>query len=317
MSRHIILSNPVLSIFFFIIFSVTIYSQETRTLTLESTLDIALTNSYRVKKLELGIENQMYKLEAEQAGLKSSVYLTLKAPEIKNVADTKWNSELQQDEIVHQNTQLWQSELTVKQPVILFGFPTDGYVSLNYKVYRYQQLKEDEADDVNFYNRLYFEFDQPFFLPNKLKNNLERAELNLEQRKMEYLSDRMQIVEDITNDYYRLFRIVYRNNLFEDQLKVFDEISKIAANKTAQDSAKKVDLLQIGLEKANLTESYLDNSASMRNEFANLKQKLRIGLGDSLSIDTKVNIDKLIIEPEQAIECAEKYNPWLKWDTRD
>lgn len=137
-------------------------------LTLDSAVDIAIHNSYRTKMLEMQIEKSMYWLKARQAGLKTQVYMDLKSPDLQHISDYKWNSILYRDEIVRQNTQLWQSDLSIKQPFILFGYPTNGYFSLNYKLYRYLQ-RDNGHSEVDFYNRFYVKFEQPFFLPNELK----------------------------------------------------------------------------------------------------------------------------------------------------
>jgi len=38
--------------------------------------------------------------------------------------------------------------LSVVQPVILLGYPTNGYLSLNNRMYRYTQYEEDELDPL-------------------------------------------------------------------------------------------------------------------------------------------------------------------------
>ena len=153
------------------------YAREIINLTLDNAVDIAMESSYRIKQLELGIERNRYWLKARQASLKSRVDMNLNAPEYKVVSDYKWNSTLKKDEIIRENTRLWQMDLAVRQPVVLLGYPTNGYLSLNNKVYRY--LQQDGYKDVNYYNRYYLKFEQPFFLPNELKNNIEDADRNL------------------------------------------------------------------------------------------------------------------------------------------
>ncbi len=79
-------------------------------LTLETAVTMAMGNSYRIKQLEMGIERSRYWLTERQASLKSSVSMNLKAPEFNAVSDYKWDSELKKDEMVRQNTRLWQME---------------------------------------------------------------------------------------------------------------------------------------------------------------------------------------------------------------
>ena len=132
-------------------------AQQSINLTLDRAFEIAMDNSYRIKHLQMGIERTRYLLKARQAGLKSRVYMYIRSPELDATSEFKWNSTLQKDEIVHQNTRLWQMDLSIRQPVILFGYPTNGYLSLNNRMYRYLQ-KENGTEDVDYYNRYFIRF---------------------------------------------------------------------------------------------------------------------------------------------------------------
>ena len=185
-------------------------AQQIIQLTLDSAVDIAINNSYRIRNLEMEIERSMYWLKARRAGLKTQVYANLKTPDLKQISDYKWDSTLGRDVIVRQNTQLWQSDFSIKHPVTFFGYPTNGYLSLNYKLYNYLQRFNSDIE-TDFYNRLYLKYEQPLFLPNELKNDLEEAELDLKDIKLEYISDRMEIIDDISDDYYDIFKSKYYN----------------------------------------------------------------------------------------------------------
>ncbi len=177
----------------------TVKASDTIQLTLESAVDIAINNSYRTRQIELELKRGMHYLNAYKAGLNTQVYMQLKSPNFSNLSDYRWNSIQGKDEIVRINSTLWQSDLSVKQPVILFGFPTNGYLSLNYRVYNYQQ-RDNGSSETDWYNRLYLKFEQPIFLPNELKNDLERAELDLQDIKLRYISERVGIIERISGD---------------------------------------------------------------------------------------------------------------------
>ena len=130
-------------------------------LTLEDAVKIAMKNSYRIRQLKLGIERTKLLLKAERAELKSKIYMNLKAPEIQALSEYQWNSELYREEVVRRNTRLWQMEFSISQPVIIFGYPTNGYLSFNSKLYRYLQKNGD--NDVSYYNRYFIEYVQPLF----------------------------------------------------------------------------------------------------------------------------------------------------------
>ena len=137
-------------------------------LTLESMVDLALSNSFRVRQLNMGIDRTRFRLQAERARLRSRVDLNLSAPDLRSISETKWNSTLQRDEIIHEDSRRLEAELSVRQPVILFGYPTNGYLSLNNRVYRYAQTEPDGDKDLRYYNRYFIRYTQPFFQANNL-----------------------------------------------------------------------------------------------------------------------------------------------------
>jgi len=280
-------------------------------LTLDTAVDIAINNSYRTKMLRMQIERSMYWLKARQASLRTQVYMNLKSPDLQRVSDYKWNSTLYRDEIVRQNTQLWQSDLSIRQPVMLFGYPTNGYLSLNYQLYRYLQ-KDNGNEGVDYYNRLYVKFEQPFFLPNELKNDLEEAELNLENIKLEYLANRMAIIDDISDDYYDLFGLSYRNLIYENQLAHLERLREIAVSVAARQSPRKIESTQIELEISNVKENLLGNQSTLRLRIASLKQRLRINVEDSLYVIPEIRLAPIEVDLDQALAYGYENSPQLQ-----
>ncbi len=285
-------------------------AQDVIELTLDNAVEIAMEGSFRIRQLEMGIERNRQYLKSRQAGLKSRVYMNLKAPEIKAVSDYKWNSTLQKDEIIHEDTQLWQMDLSVRQPVILLGYPTNGYLSLNNKMYRYVQ--RDGGRDVNFYNRYYLEFEQPFFQPNYLKNNIEDAELDLERRELEYVRDRMWLLNSVADDYYDLFEYTYRNEIYQRKIENLNKVLEVAAAIGQADTNRTMDRVQAEVERANTREDMLRNQSNIRQEASRIKQRLRLSLDDSVFVKTEFPFTPIEVDTEQAIEYGNNLNPLLR-----
>jgi len=279
-------------------------------LTLDSAVDIAMGSSYRIKQLEMGIERTRFFLKSRQASLKSRVYMNLQAPEIEAVSETKWNSTLQKDEIVHSNTSRWQMDLSVRQPVLLFGYPTNGYLSLNNKIYRY--LQENEGNEVDYYNRYYIKFEQPFFLPNNLKNNIEDAELDLERSELSYIVDRVGLVDEVADDYYDMFEVVYKGDIYNNQVRNLERLLEIVEENAAKDGNRTIEVAQVKVELANARENLLRNQGQIRQEAARIKQRLQMPLEDSVIVEPLVIINRMEINPEQAVEYGYNLSPRLR-----
>ncbi len=264
---------------------------ETIELTLDRAVEIAMNNSYRIRQLKLGIERSRQWLRAERAGLKSKVYLDVKAPQFSAVSDYKWDSVQGKDVIVRQNTQMWWMNLAISQPVILFGYPTDGYLSINSRIYRYDQL-DHGVWDANYYNRYFLKFEQPFFQPNRLKNDLERAELRLEESELRFLEDQVDLIQDIADDYYALFKSAYEDQILD---RYIDDLTKVEAiARCSEAENKSLDCLQLQIEIANARERKAQTLSRFRRQAVSMKQRLRLDNGDSLIIRPQISMEKQI-----------------------
>ena len=280
-------------------------------LTLDSAVDIAMANSYRIKQLEMGIERTRYWLTAERAALKSKVYMNLNTPEFNAISDYKWNSTLGMDEIIRQNTRRWQMDLSVRQPVILFGYPTNGYLSLNNKIYRYLQ-KGEEGKDVDYYNRFFVRFEQPIFRPNELMNDIENAELNVQREELEYIRDRVNLVDHISFDFYNLYNLVYRNAIYAQLAENMEGVLEIAQARSLNDSTRKIDEVRAQIELTNARELLLENQSRLRLRLVNMKQRLRLDVQDSLHVVHDIKITPIDIDVEEALRYGFSLRPRIR-----
>lgn len=223
---------------------------QTIELTLERMVELGLRDSYRVRQLQLEVERTRSLLRAEQASLKSSVELDINAPEFQSISDYKWNSDLQRNELIAENTRRYQLDLSVRQPVILFGFPTNGFLSLNNRVYRYNQIDGLEQD-IRYYNRYFVGYNQPLFQPNRMKNDLEGAQLELEQSELEYQGDVVGMIDDLAEDYYGLVEDAYRRDLASEFVTDLESAVEAARQVIATDQNRAIELDQLQVEIAN------------------------------------------------------------------
>lgn len=291
--------------------SINVYPGEQIDLSLERAIDIAMENSYRIRQLKLGIERSRQWLKAEQAGLKSRVYMNISAPEFSALSDYKWDSNLSKDIIVRQNTQRFWANLSIRQPVVLFGYPTNGYLSLNNTMYQYNQL-DGGLWDVNYYNRYFLKFEQPLFQPNRLKNDLEEAELSLEETELNFLDDQVNLIEDISRDYYQLFSYSYTDIILERYIKNLERIQKIAHCMEQEDGSQSMDCIQLQIELTNTVEKRAQNLSNFRLEATRVKQRLRLNEMDSIVVQPDIRIKEIKVNLDQAIKYGHTLRPRMR-----
>lgn len=281
-------------------------------LTLESMVDLALSNSYRVRQLNLGIDRTRWNLRAQRARLRSRVDLEVSAPDYRSISENLWNSTEGRYEIVHENSRRLEAELSVRQPVILFGYPTNGYLSLNNRVYRYSQIEEDGGRDLRYYNRAFVQYTQPLFQPNELKNDLEEAELDLEDTELGFYEDVVDIVDDVARDYFELFEEAYGERISLSLVANLEEAAAAAEALVGVDSTRAIDLGQIRVELANAREQLQQSRSRFRLEATRLKTTLNIPESDSIALDPNIDITPIPVEAEAAVELAFELTPRMR-----
>lgn len=285
-------------------------SSQTVDFTLDSAVEMALANSYRVRQLELGIQQSQSWLEARRARLRSSAELELGTPEIRSVSDRKWDSDQGRYEIVREDSRQWDLDFSIRQPVILFGYPTNGYLSINNSMYRLQQFGTG-GSNLQYYNRYFIQYTQPLFQPNELKNNLERAEINLDQEKLDFQDNVADIIDDISEDYYDLFEIAYKRVIYRRQVSSLEKALEVAEN-SARAGTDSVAFQRLSVELGNAREQLNQLNSEFRLEASQLKQKLRLSEQDTLRIDPEITIRPVDVNLEEAVQYGSSLRPRLR-----
>ena len=281
-------------------------------LNLERMVELSLSSSYEVRRLNLEIQRDQYSLKAQQARLKSSVDMDLTIPAFSLTSEPKWNSDLQKNEIIQENTRMWEGEISVRQPIIFFGYPTNGYLSFNNRMYRYNQINDDGVSEVDYYNRYYLRYTQPLFQPNGLKNDLEQAELNLEGTQLEFYGDVVDIVDNVSEDYFDLFEAHYRRTINRALVGNLERALAIAQDLARQDSTRAIDADQIQVDLANARERLQSSESSIRLEAASVKRSLGLSDADSIALDPVFFLDPVAIDMDEAVRLAMELTPRMR-----
>ena len=285
-------------------------------LTLERMVELTLSNSYEVRFLNMGVEQTRLRLSAERAALRSSVSLDLAVPTFQSLSEFQYDSEIGRNVVVHENSRLWEAELSVRQPVILpfLGYPTNGYLSLNNRVYRYTQLETDGERDLTYYNRYFIRYTQPLFQPNRLKNNLEEAELDLEGAEIDFYADAMEIVGDVSQDWLELFESAYRQTIYQRYVAnlVLAQDAALGSVNADVDASRALGADQIAVELANAREQVQSAQSRFRLETSRLKTQLGIPDSVVIELDPVIDVRPVLADVERATQFARDLTPRLR-----
>src|SRR5690606_9206483 len=173
------------------------------------------------------------------------------------------------------NTRRVEMDFSVRQPVVLLGYPTNGVFSFNNRVYRYTQIDGIEAD-TQYYNRYFFAYNQPLFQPNRMKNSLEQARLNLEDAELDYQADIVGMIDGVADDYYGLLELAYRRDVAQRRVDELDRAIAAAQGLSAGTDTRTLEIEQLFVELANAREDLNQAASSLRLREANVKQRLQM-----------------------------------------
>lgn len=288
------------------------HAQNILDLSLDRMVDLAMRSSYQVRQLNLSIDRTTYNLEAQRARLRSRIDLELSAPDFRSVSENLWNSTEGRYDIVRENSRRLEAELSVRQPVILFGFPTNGYLSLNNQIYRYSQIGEDGDRDLRYYNRAFIEYTQPLFQPNNLRNDLEFAELELEGSQLGFVGDVVELVGDVSDDYFRLFDHAYSERIRLALVSNLEDAMTAAEQRANGDTSRAIDRDQVRVELANARERLQQVRSQFRLSVTSLRTRLNIPAGDSIVLTPSIEIAPVNIDPDAAVRHAFNLTPRMR-----
>lgn len=281
-------------------------------LTMERLLELTLSSSYQVRFLNMSVEQTQLRLRAERAGLRSNVSLDISAPQFRYASEPRWNSNLGRFETVRENSRHWEAELSVRQPVILFGYPTNGYLSLNNRMYRDDQRETNGDTDVTFYNRYFVRYTQPLFQPNGLKNSLEGAELDFEDAEIDYNGDMMEIVDDVADEFMELFETVYEQEIRADYIANLQTALGAAQQLAASDPARAIEQDQIRVAVANAQEQLQSSQSRLRIDLARMRTELDLSESVEISIEPEIDFRPVQVDVEEATRYALDLTPRLR-----
>jgi outer membrane protein TolC len=290
---------------------VAVQAPDSLQLTLEGMVQMALKSSYQIKYLNLGLDQSRLRLKASQARLRSRVDLDFNVPTINSVSETRWDPTLQRNVIQRENSRRVDAELSVRQPVILFGYPTNGYLSLNNRLYRLTQYQEEDSD-LRYYNRYFVSYTQPLFQANELRNDLEEAELGLESQELDFIDDVVGIIGDSADDWYDLFQIAGERRIAREQTARLEAALAAAEALAGADSARQLDLDQVRVELGNARENLTATQTQFRLEAAQIAAAFGLPAETTLTLDPVTQLSRVVVDEERALKLAQELAPRIR-----
>jgi outer membrane protein TolC len=304
-----------------LISSLTLHAQTTRILTLEESLDIALNQSYQVKQLEQSLINSRMSLKAAEASFKSNGQVVFSSLPNLRQGFSQTPSETGGFTFPKQDFIDLQTELYVNQPISA----TDGVISLVGVMQRLHQsfTRKFEFDGIEleqtisstkYAPQLRLQFRQPLFTLNRLKIGYRKADLNLENTLQSYSRDQLDIIYNVTTNFYSLFRAQRQMEIDRAQVQQAENAYRLARLKQQAGLLPEMEVLRLEVELANSRNTFATSEANLERTEDAFKVFIGFPIEESVQVSTELSYRPITVSLEKALSEALQRRTELRSD---
>lgn len=259
--------------------------QDTIRLTLEQSIDIALTKSFDARRLEQSLTSSRMSLKSAEAGFKSNGELSMTS--LPNFEQNERKTPLPGGTFAFDRQQFLdvQTDMLVNQPL----GATNGTFSLIGSLQRFQQFSVKNPAGVStnpsqYGTQIRLQFTQPLFTYNSLKTGLRKAELNLETTTQTYTRSQLDLLYNVTAGFYDLYRSQQQVVLDKQQVAQAEEAFRITRLRQEAGLMTELDVLRLDVDLANAKNTFANSEASLRQREDSFKTLIGVPIETSVEV---------------------------------
>jgi outer membrane protein len=288
-----------------------VQAQDTIYLSCADAIQIALSKSYSTRSFETDKQAMQYYFSYYKATFKPRLDLNLYAP--------LWQESVTEIEqanglpVYNSNGSL----LVGGDLSFTYVLPTGGNLSLSANLFRRNFSTVLTSDNSTlktdlFNSRFWLYFTQPIFTKNKLRENLREAEYKYQQSEYYYTRAQMDIVYDVTLEFYGLYRSKKQVEIAIEKLTNSKESFRIARLKLGGGRMAQGDVMSAEVSVAQNEAAYLKAINQMQNEEDRFKQLIGLDLNYKIGIITNLEYKPILIDEQKATDEALKNRTEIK-----
>jgi len=292
--RNISRCGLLLSIFIFWQFTASGASDQ-KALTLEEALEIAMSNSPDIKRLELSLERSRELLNAQNAALKSRFSLSLTPIDYSqqrefNTFFSTWNTN---------ETKRSTGRFTISQPIPW----TDGTLSLINRLSWQEAYSEyKDVTTKTFDNNLYLSFQQPLFTYNRTKLALRELELDLENTSLNYAIQKLALERNVAQRFYAVYQNTMALQIAVEEYENQKTSHQIIKNKVDAGISAMEELYQAELNLATSRSNMENQQVALDNSLDSFKRLIGVSLFDEISVVADISHRPVEIDLQKALD---------------
>ena len=304
------------------------FGQTRKLLNLEESITIALNQSFDAARIEQSLINAQMSLQAAQSSLKSNSELFLNSfPNFQDnerrTAQTGGTFSFDRQRFLE-----FQADWFINQPIRF----TDGVFSLIGSFQRFQQfgtfdrvgfdqngmpLLTTVEDPTDYAPQLRLQFRQPLFTLNRLNTNFTKSELNLERTQYSYTRNQLDLIFNVTTNFYNLFKAQQQLEIDQKQVEQSQEAFRIANLKQQAGLLAEVEVLRLEIDLANARNRASTSEATMKSTEDFFKVLIGLPIEDRIETITQLSYDPIEVTLEKALSEALSRRTELRTDEID
>jgi len=284
-------------------------AQDTRKITFDEAISIALGESYTVHYYKEDMEATRYSYLFTKARFKPYLDFDLFAP--------SWEEDVRE---IYQSGGLpvYNSTGSLKtggNMSFKYILPTGGNFDFSSRLYfeNYRTALSLQNNEMLYRNHIYsrfmLSFNQPIFTANKLKEDMKVAELSYQRSVCYYTRAQMDIVYNVTSAFYRVYRTAFEHSINQERLLNSKEAYRIAKLKLETGNLPEGELLTaeiiVGQDESRLMES----QGKLEEAYDDFKLLIGLDLNDSIELIADPEFDSFPIDMQKAIDEAIRNRP--------
>ncbi len=265
--------------------------------TLEEALEIAFENSPDIQRARLAMEQNKELLNAQLASLKSRFAL--------DITPFSYSKQDSYDDLrsiwYSTRSQKSSGQFSISQPIKAL----DGRLALINRLEYYDNESGTggvSIPDKGYSNNLYLEYNQPLFMYNQTKMNLETNQLNLENATLQYSIQMLSIEKMVSQAFYDIYQKQMALQVAEEDFENQKVSKDIIASKVEGGLSAKEELYQAELNYATSHSSLEDQRVALENSNDQFKRLLGISLNDEVEVITDIDYREIVVNLEKAVD---------------
>ena len=290
--------KTVLLLFLLLQFSTNLFPQ--KVLTLEESLEIALGESYSIKSAKYNLESSSKNLEAIKLGLRTSIDLQFDLPSYQRSLVSQFNTLTGSEEFYKVGNTTLEGRLFVTQPMLF----SNGTVSIVGKLLGRDQFSDFTGTTRDYFSNLSIQLNQPLFVFNDQKADLERAEIRLEKTERNFNQTEREIIFNVTIKFFRLYQAKKSVEIAKNEVAQTEETYTTAVNKYKAGLIPEVESLQLEVDFATSQNELLRTEQSFAELLNEFKFVIGLELNENIDISANIEFSEAEINLERAIENA-------------